>query len=110
MCAVPDLLAKARANVDRAPSDWTQRAIRECDGALALFTDGVAALVAEQAIESQQFVNAAASAARAFADHRAYLESELLLRPSDQYACGAEALDRYLQKGHFLCAVWKQYL
>ena len=102
MNAVPGLLAEARANVGLAPSDWTQQAIRECDGAVALFTDGVAALVAEMAIDSQQFVTAAASAARAFADHRAYLESELLLRPSDQYACGAEALDRYLQKGHFL--------
>lgn len=40
MHAVRDFLARARANVRRAPSSWTERAIRECDGALTLFTDG----------------------------------------------------------------------
>jgi len=102
MNAVPDLLAKARANVRRSPTDWTQRAIRECDGALALFTDGIAALVAGHAINSRHFTDAATNAAEAFANHRAYLEAELLPRTSDQYACGAEALARYLQNGHFL--------
>ena len=102
MNAVPDLLAQARANVRRSPSEWTQRAIRECDGALALFTEGVDALVAEHAIASHRFVTSATKAAEAFADHRAYLEAELLPRSTNQHACGAEALGCYLEHGHFL--------
>ncbi|HVH31962.1 MAG TPA: DUF885 family protein, partial [bacterium] len=41
MMAIPAFLAQGRANVLQAPSPWIERAIRECDGALALFERGV---------------------------------------------------------------------
>ena len=108
MHAVRDFLARARANVRRAPSSWTERAIRECDGALTLFTDGgeeLEATVLQGAASSSAISShrsAAEHAARAFVDHRVWLESELLSRTCDGHACGAEALDLYLKEGHFL--------
>jgi len=102
MEAVADLLARSRENVRAAPPAWTERAIRECDGALLFFTEGVEALAQAQGIDSPAFEAAARDAARAFSEHRAHLESDLLLRPSDRYAAGAEALDLYLREGHVL--------
>ena len=100
MRAIADFLAQARANARRAPPTWTERAIRECDGAFLLFTDGVAELAATHWIDDASFAAAAEDAAKAFAEHRVWLESELLARPSDAYACGAEAFDGYLGDGH----------
>lgn len=102
MNAVADFLARARANVPRAPRAWTERAILECDGALAFFLDGVVELEAALGTGTSAFGAAAERAAEAFANHRAWLESELLTRSSGHYACGAEAFDSYLADGHFL--------
>ena len=108
MGAVPALLAQGRENVRRAPSAWTERAIRECTGALAFLTRGTEHLLKGAASDPSVqrgtggFRSAAGEAARAFEDFRRYLESELRLHPSDHYSCGEEALALYLREGHFL--------
>lgn len=107
MHAIPEFLAQGRENVRSAPGPWTERAIRECDGALRFFTEGVAALNAEYAEEAglaglASFSAAADVAARAFSEHRAHLASHLLSRTSQEFAAGDEALDLYLREGHFL--------
>ena len=102
MEAIPALLRQARENVRQAPLPWTERAIRECTGALAFFTEGVGLLATEKRIDLPAFKAAAARAALAFAALRDHLETELRQRPSDHYACGDEALGLYLREGHFL--------
>ncbi|MBX5446176.1 DUF885 family protein [Sphaerobacter sp.] len=100
--AIPTLLAQGQANVRAAPTAWTQRAIRECDGALAFLTDGIDRLCAEHGGEQPQLRRAADRAAAAFSAFRAYLQTDLLAHPVETYACGPDALDLLLRRGHFL--------
>lgn len=102
MEAVPGLLRQGREQVRSAPGAWTERAIRECRGALAFFRDGVDALdeVVPGAVEELR--GPADVAARAFAEHSAWLESDLAGRTDDSVAAGEEALEAYLRGGHFL--------
>jgi hypothetical protein len=102
MAAVPALLAQGRDNVRRAPRAWTQRAIRECTGALAFLTGGVEHLLGECPAEVPGFRRNAERAAAAFRDYHLYLESELLPDPVDRWACGEEAFSLYMKEGHFL--------
>jgi len=107
MNAMPALLRQAQANVRSAPVDWTRRALRECEGADALLADGLPRLLADfggslSSSLEQSFEKAAVGARRAFAEHRVWLESDLLARDHDEYAAGPEAFDLYLRKGHFL--------
>lgn len=102
MEAIPRFLRQARDNVRKAPLAWTERAIRECSGALAFLTEGVELLAAEKGITAPGFKAAADRAAQAFAALRDHQEAELRQRTSDHYACGDEALGLYLREGHFL--------
>lgn len=101
MAALPDFLAVARDVVRDAPLTWTERAIRECDGGIALFTDGMSALSAEHGVSDPRFDHLCDQAAKAFAEHRSWLENELTTRTTGRVACGPEAFDRYLRVGHF---------
>jgi uncharacterized protein (DUF885 family) len=98
---IPALLAQGQANVRQSPPAWTERAIRECEGALAFLKQGIDLLIAEQKITNPAFTAAAEKAAKAFVEFRIYLKEGLITQPSDQYACGDEALDLYLRQGHF---------
>jgi len=99
--STPALLAQGQTNVRQSPPAWTERAIRECEGALAFLTEGIDLLIAEQKISNPAFKSSAQKAASAFSEFQRYLEGELLHQPSDQYACGDEALELYLRQGHF---------
>jgi len=102
MEAIPDLLGQGRANIRRAPLDWTERAIRECTGALAFFKGGVDRLIQDEPIADPNFRSAADTAVAAFADFQHYLETELRPRSTQDYACGAPAFDLMMRRGHFL--------
>lgn len=102
MRAIPDLLAQAKANIREAPAAWTERAARECAGAVAFLTDGVEMLVRDEPITTPAFADAARLAAAAFADLRAHLTNELLPRDNGRYACGDDAFALLLRHGHFL--------
>ncbi len=102
MIAIPTLLAQGRQNVQAAPQAWTERAIRECTGALAFFEGGVEILIREQGIQHPRLHTAAGQAGAAFREFQAYLENDLLKHPTDGYACGGEALNLLLRRGHFL--------
>ena len=101
MEAIPGFLQQASENVRRAPLAWTDRAMRECAGALAFFREGVGLLAAEKAIGLPAFATAAEHAAAAFATFHDHLEG-LRRSPSERYAAGEEALGLYLRDGHFL--------
>lgn len=102
MAAVPALLDQGRENVRRAPPAWTERAIRECTGALAFFRGGIALIEEECGLDDSRLGAAARTAATAFADFQRYLETELRAHPTNAYACGAEPFDLLLRRGHFL--------
>lgn len=108
MHAIPALLQQAKANVRRAPAAWTERAIREADGALALLgPQGLELLAHERAQAGERFdgagLRAAADvAAAAFAEYRAYLSTDLIRRAGNGYAGGEEAFDLMMRHGHIL--------
>ena len=102
--AVPTLLAQGKTNVRRAPAAWTQRAVRECTGALAFLGNGIDQLIAQEGMTDARLRDAADVAAAAFVDFQSYLENDLSQHTSDTLACGAEAFAMYLAQGHFLDA------
>jgi hypothetical protein len=102
MSAIPTLLSQGQKNIRRAPLAWIERARRECVGALAFFRGGIDQLVQEQGIIDHRFRVAADSAVTAFRNFQRYLEDDLYTHSSKDYACGEEALNLLMQRGHFL--------
>ncbi|HVX29113.1 MAG TPA: DUF885 domain-containing protein [Nitrolancea sp.] len=100
--ALPTFLTQARATVHSASPAWTERAIRECDGTLALLGEGIDQLMADEGIQNPLLRTAADRARQAVSEHRAALEQSLATTANGSIACGEEALDRYLRQGHFL--------
>jgi hypothetical protein len=100
--AIPILLSQGQMNVRRAPRAWTERAIDECAGALALFGDGIDLIIREHGAETPHLRAAADKAIAAFATFQHYLEADLRQHPAENYACGGEALGGLLRHGHFL--------
>lgn len=100
--AMPRLLDQAKENVDAAPRAWTERAIRECEGTLALLDEGLPKFEGGQAMESPAFTRAVARARGAVEEFQAYLRDDLLDRERDEVAVGEEALGLHLSEGHFL--------
>jgi uncharacterized protein (DUF885 family) len=104
MRAIPVFLAQGRATVPHAPAAWTARALREARSGIEYFGAGLTILARERGLEATGFLSAAEIARDAFVEHAAWLERELATRSSDDYACGREAFDRYLARGHCLAA------
>lgn len=100
MRAIPVLLDQARANVRCAPRGWIERAVRECDGALAFFERGVKMLAQDEGFMHPRLWEAARDAATAFRRFREHLRKDLTARATDEYACGATALTLLLREGH----------
>ena len=106
MQAVGGLLEQGIQNVRQAPATWTERALRECQGAKAFFGEGIDTLVAEEPTLQPQLrsgLRAAADAAlAAFARYERYLSEELSQAPIAAPACGPAVLDLLLAEGHCL--------
>lgn len=102
MRAIPTLLAQGEANVRQAPASWTERALRECTGALAFLGNGVDMLIAQHGIVDSGFRASADTAAAAFVAFKRYLETELAQHTTEILACGSDAFGLLLSNGHFL--------
>ena len=102
LARVADLLAQGRANVRRSRPAWTERALRECEGARLFLTEGIDLLRRGQGAAGERLARAGAHAAAAFAEFRHYLETELRRRSDLEYGCGEEMLELFLRDGHFL--------
>ena len=79
---VPALLAQGQANLRQAPPAWSERAARECAGALAFLRGGVDRLIIEHGIADRRLRAAADRAATAFVEFEHYLTTELRGRSS----------------------------
>ena len=102
MQAIPGFLEQARLNIRQAPVAWTQRAIRECQGALAFLEQGLPYLIQTEGIRDPRFELAAHKTALAFADYQSYLRDDLTFHSSGDYACGEQAFDLLMHWGHLL--------
>jgi hypothetical protein len=98
--AIPALLAQGREQVRRAPTAWIERAEDESAGLLALLTEGIASLVAEHG-DGGGLLRAAERATAAVAGFQRHLR-DLRNHATESYACGAEAFDLLLRRGHYL--------
>ncbi|MGH2375883.1 MAG: DUF885 family protein, partial [bacterium] len=102
MRSIPALLEQGRKTLGRAPRAWIERAIRDCTGARAFFERGVEILIRDEGIQDPGFRPAAAVAAQAFREFQIRLETSLRADAPNTYACGGEAFDLLLHRGHFL--------
>jgi len=100
--ALPTLLEQARGSVRSASPAWSERARHECDGTLALLDGGIDQLIAEERITNPLLRQSADRARQAVAEYRDGLTQALAYGGTDNVACGEEALDRYIRRGHFL--------
>ncbi len=103
MRATPALLGQGREAIGRAPRAWLERAIRDCGGACAFFDHGVKILIRDEGIRHPDFGSAATTAAAAFREFQMHLEAALP-RAAEHYACGSEALELLIRRGH--CLDW----
>ena len=104
MSRLPPFLQISRERVATAPLVWTERAIREADAGAEYFGNGLRILADERGIERPEFLRQANVAAQAFRAHADWLRNDLSEHSVPFEPAGAEAFDRYLQKGHFLPA------
>lgn len=102
MNGIETFLAGARETIATAPPAWTDRALRECEGALLFCREGVDALMEDEGIDNPSLRAAADRAADAFAGFARYLEDELRNHPRANVACGAQAFELLMRQGHFL--------
>ncbi|HJZ47200.1 MAG TPA: DUF885 family protein [Roseiflexaceae bacterium] len=102
MEAIPGLLAQGRATLRDVPTAWAERALGECTGMLRLFGDGIARLAQEHHEYAAQLALAGEHATAAVREFERFLKDELRHDRDEGYACGAEALDLLLRRGHFL--------
>lgn len=102
MEAIPAFLEQGRVNLRLAPPAWTERAVHECQGALAFLEEGIDSLVQEELIDAPLLKGAASKAAAAFRSFQSYLEDDLGAHPTQEYACGEQVFDMLMRQGHFL--------
>jgi len=97
LASIPAFLAQGKRTLRAAPRPWTERALRECEGAIDFFDHGLPRLEG-----STLLAPPAAEARQAFVSFRDYLEHEIEEAPTGAHACGEEAFDLLLRKAHFL--------
>lgn len=102
MKEIPALLDQGISNVTSAPKEWTNEAIRQCDGAIRFLDNGVKILAAEWNIPgpNTQIFDSAAIALNAFKEYRDYLSQELLFHEREEYGCGSSFFNTLLCRGH----------
>jgi uncharacterized protein (DUF885 family) len=102
MAEVPRVAAAARATIKNPPRVVTETAIRQAQGAVAFYTDGIFALSGEPKGEGP-LAERAKTAAEAVGSHLRFLKEEVLPRSTGDWRIGRERfaakLDRELDAG-----------
>ena len=100
---MPRLLDQAKENVDAAPRAWTERAIRECEGALTLLDEGCRSSRTGRPVQSTAFALVSCRGPGGLRGVPGLTsKTDLLDRERDEVAVGEEALALHLNEGHFL--------
>ena len=104
MSAIPEFLSQARGILgDRPiPAAWTARALRDCEGADALFMHGVELWITSgrRAPANEALARSASvAAAAAFREFAVWLRARPIA-PDTAMACGAALFDLLLRRGH----------
>jgi hypothetical protein len=97
LAAIPGFLERGKRSLRATPPVWAARALRECEGALDFLDQGMKRLAGSGVLSRP-----AAEARHAFASFHDYLERGLEAAEAGDHACGEEAFDLLLRKGHFL--------
>ena len=92
---LPNFFQGAVASVSRAPTAWTERALRECRGLRAFLTRGLA----HTAVDDPEGVEVAYDAVSSF---ERFLSVQLARHPSEEVGCGEEGLELLVRRGHRL--------
>jgi hypothetical protein len=112
MDRIPRFLTQARRTLEdeAVPAHWLERALRECQGAAILFSDGtdrwlkaLSELLPASAPLFERAGRASGQALAAFEDFSCWLKTCHSAAPSTGYSCGPAFFDRLLARGHF-CA------
>lgn len=97
--SIPQFLANARVNLAKAPTAWTERAIRECTGALAFLEHGISYLQKDEGLQVAE--EARESAVFAFKEFSEYLRDELSRKPYEKpLQCGPTVFGNILSWAH----------
>ena len=100
LAGIQTYLHDARSILRSAPPAWTERALRECEGARAFLGGGIDILCRQAGAGAQRLRETADRAAAAFAGFEYWLRTDLLYQASTEYACGAEVLQFIVQRAH----------
>jgi hypothetical protein len=100
--AIPTLLAQRSETIPLAPEPWIERALDECVGLSRLLHEGIDRLVQEHSKYGWYLRRAANRATTAVAEFADFLRGGGRRDYVGGYACGGEALDLLLRRGHFL--------
>ncbi|MGP8069887.1 MAG: DUF885 domain-containing protein [Candidatus Bathyarchaeia archaeon] len=100
--AIPKLLEEGKTNLKTAPTEWTKRAIQECEGASHLMQDGISILMQRGQLNSAKLRSAAETALFAFREFQEYLSDYLIPHGNSNYECGKSIYDDLNKKGHCL--------
>lgn len=92
---LPDFFRRAREQLDEAPVEWVERALRECRGGRTLVTEGLGHLRFEDP-------DGVAGAVEAFEEFAGFLRGGIDRTGDERVACGEEGLALLLARGHRL--------
>ena len=101
LAAIPAFLAEMRSVIDGpVPATWRLRAIKECEAARQLFSDGLRQWCASAGTHDVATSAEAAAARDAFAECATWL-AERNVAHDGAYSCGEGLLHTLLRRGHF---------
>lgn len=94
--------ANAKDNIERAPEEWTLKAIRDCKGALIFLEKGLGKFIEKHpSIRCEEIRKSKQLAIKEFKEHKEYLEKVLLKNVGGEVKAGKEGFELMIRKGHF---------
>jgi uncharacterized protein (DUF885 family) len=97
MAAIPTVVAQAKANLVNPPEIYTQTAIKQVNGAIALVREGFEPLLKDAPALRAELAPAQEKAAAALTDYKSWLEKDLLPRSRGNFRIGADHFRKYLR-------------
>ncbi|PKL27620.1 MAG: hypothetical protein CVV46_10660 [Spirochaetae bacterium HGW-Spirochaetae-2] len=105
--ALPVFLEQGRLQLERAPVAWTERAVRECTGALEFLRSGIAILSETEGLLVD--TGDLASAIDAFEQFSHFLSEELVGKPGAPYQAGETVFRNILGWAHAIDSSFDVY-